>query len=57
MTRCAFSRRCPFGQPCRKCVAFCEAARANFLRDVFFGHYDRQGYTPADRQAQRREAA
>jgi hypothetical protein len=26
--------------------------QAEFWRDVFFGRYDRFGYTPADREAQ-----
>jgi hypothetical protein len=29
-----------------------DEACANFQRDVFFGVYDREGYTPAERKAQ-----
>jgi hypothetical protein len=29
-----------------------EQACAEFDRDVFFGKYDREGYTPAERKAQ-----
>ena len=37
---------------CAGCRAEADRMQAEFWRDVFFGRYDRFGYTPADREAQ-----
>jgi len=44
------------GQPCRHCQAFTARLIEEFERDVFFGIYDREGYTPRERKWQARRA-
>ena len=43
--------------PCAKCVAQLDKDCEAFDRDVFFGVYDREGYTPAERKAQAKRKA
>jgi hypothetical protein len=38
--------------PCAKCVTECDRLEAQFWRNVFFGLYDADGYTAADRKRQ-----
>jgi hypothetical protein len=55
--RCAFGSPCGVHLcgPCRKCLAYADELEAQFWRDVFFGNFDAEGYTPAERAAQRRK--
>jgi hypothetical protein len=40
----------PVGFACGDCRASQDALIADFWRGVFFGEWDRDGYTPADRR-------
>ena len=53
--RCAFGAVWPCG-PCRGCIEKADQLEAQFWRAVFFGEYDADGYTPAERKAQQRKA-
>jgi hypothetical protein len=50
--RCAFGRIIPCG-PCLGCRSFARRLHQQFERDVFFGKYDREGFTPRDRERRR----
>lgn len=51
---------CAFGSPwtskgcgpCRQCLAHAATLNRAFWRDVFFGRFDRDGFTVAERKAQ-----
>lgn len=42
--------------PCPKCQAYGDELEADFWREVFFGRWDADGYTPEDRKAQQRKS-
>lgn len=59
-------KKCSFGgtgrgwkgpHHCRRCAAWVERACREFARDVFFGIYDWQGFTPNERKAQAKRKA
>lgn len=52
---CEFNAPWPC-KPCPKCRAVAEAAMQRFAHDVFFGLFDRDGYTASERKAQQRDA-
>lgn len=41
----------PIGSQCPGCLKLTDAACRQFDRDVFFGKFDHEGYTPAERAA------
>lgn len=50
---CAFGVHHAVGEPCERCEAETARGIAEFEAGVAAGRWDAQGYTPAERRAQR----
>lgn len=55
MTGCEHGK--PLTVPCVACQRLADEMARAFQRAVFFGEYDRDGYTPAERRMRERSAA